>query len=558
VTHRDSDDRGDTPDSETDRVAASPRHATNDGALARDATHDGAAPPDLDVLVVGAGLSGVGAGHYLQTHCPWASYAIFEARGAIGGTWDLFRYPGIRSDSDMHTLGYSFRPWDGEKSIADGASILRYIEDTASESGVDAHIRFHHRVTAAEWSSADARWHVTVERSDTGETLHLTAGFVFACSGYYRYDHGYQPDFAGMEDFAGPIVHPQAWPEDLDVSGRRVVVIGSGATAVTLVPALARAGAQVTMLQRSPSYIASLPERSPVAALARRVLPAKQAGTVAKWFHAVLTQAFYQLSRRYPTFVKRMLRAGLRRELPPGYDIETHFTPRYDPWDQRFCAVPDGDLFEAIRAGTVTVVTDHIERFSRSGLVLTSGTELAADVVVTATGLELLFLGGMALSVDGEHVDPATRLTYKGMMLEGVPNLAIAVGYVNASWTLKCDLTCDYVCRLLNHMRARGLRSCVPRNLDGAAAEDGPLLGLSSGYITRSAHLLPRQGTRQPWRVHQSYLRDWRALKRAPLEDQAMQFSGTRRQTPAWSDGDSRPGAGAGVGAEPAVPVASP
>ncbi len=495
----------------------------------------GTTSPDLDVLVVGAGLSGIGAGHYLQTQCPWARYNIFEARGAIGGTWDLFRYPGIRSDSDMHTLGYSFRPWDGEKSIADGDSILQYIKDTAAESGVDTHIRFHHRVTAADWSSADARWHITAERTDTGETLHLTAGFLFSCSGYYRYDHGYLPDFAGMDDFAGLVVHPQAWPEDLDVSGKRIVVIGSGATTVTLVPALARSAAHVTMLQRSPSYIASLPERSPVAALARKVLPAQQAGTVAKWFHALLTQAFYYASRRHPEFVKRMLRKGLERALPPGYDIATHFTPRYNPWDQRFCATPNGDFFASIRAGTTSVVTDHIERFTENGLLLTSGAELEADIIVTATGLELLFLGGIALSVDGEAVDPASRLTYKGMMIEDVPNLAVAIGYVNASWTLKCDLTCDYVCRLLNYMREHGLTECVAHNDGGASAEDVPLLGLTSGYIQRSAHLLPKQGSHYPWRVSQSYLRDYRSLKMSDIADAVMQFSGPPGVSPASS-----------------------
>ena len=301
--------------------------------------------------MVGAGLSGIGAGHYLQTECPWASYAIFEARDTIGGTWDLFRYPGIRSDSDMHTLGYSFRPWDGEKSIADGDSILQYIKDTAAESGVDAHIRFGHRITAADWSTPESLWHVTAERTDTGETVHLTAGFLFSCSGYYRYDHGYLPAFEGMDDFAGTIVHPQAWPDDIDVTGKRIVVIGSGATAVTLVPALARSAAHVTMLQRSPTYIASLPEKSPVVALLRKLLPAKQAGVAAKWFHALVTQAFYQVSRRYPQLVRRLLLKGLERQLPPGYDIGTHFTPQYNPWDQRFCAVPNGDLFKSICAG---------------------------------------------------------------------------------------------------------------------------------------------------------------------------------------------------------------
>ena len=479
----------------------------------------------FDVLVVGAGLSGIGAGHYLQTECPWASYAIFEARKTIGGTWDLFRYPGIRSDSDMHTLGYSFRPWDGEKSIADGDSILQYIKDTAAASGVDAHIHFNRRITAAHWSTRESLWHITAEGADTNETVHITAGFLFSCSGYYRYDHGYLPDFDGMDDFAGTIVHPQAWPENLAMTGKRIVVIGSGATAMTLVPALARAAAHVTMLQRSPTYVASLPEKSPVVALLRKLLPAKQAGVAAKWFNALMTQAFYNVSRRYPRQVRRLLLKGLERQLPDGYDIATHFTPSYNPWDQRFCAVPNGDLFKSIRDGTASVVTDHIERFTEKGLRLTSGDELEADIIVTATGLQLLFLGGIALSVDGEAVDPASRLTYKGMMLEGVPNMAIAIGYTNASWTLKCDLTCDYVCRLLNHMREQGQTQCVPRNNDGSVGS-GPILGLTSGYIQRSSHLLPKQGSVHPWKVHQSYLRDYRALKMGEIDDSFMEFTG--------------------------------
>ena len=487
-----------------------------------DATH-------LDVLVVGAGLSGVGAGHYLQTECPWATYAIFEARDAIGGTWDLFRYPGIRSDSDMHTLGYSFRPWDGEKSIADGDSILQYIKDTAAESGVDTHIRFHHRVTAADWSTSEARWHVTAERTDTGETIHLTAGFLFSCSGYYRYDHGYLPDFPGMDDFAGTIVHPQAWPEDLDFAGKRVVVIGSGATAVTLVPALARTAAHVTMLQRSPTYVASLPEKSPVVALLRKVLPAQTGGHGGQ---VVPRPGDPGLLPGEPSVPRSWSGACCSRpwsaSCPPGYDIDTHFTPRYNPWDQRFCAVPDGDLFKAIRAGTVVGGHRPHRPLHRAGPPAASGTELEADIIVTATGLELLFLGGIALSVDGEAVDPATRLTYKGMMLEGVPNLAIAIGYINASWTLKCDLTCDYVCRLLNHMHGRGLTKCVPAE-QGCDRGLGPILGLTSGYIQRSAHLLPKQGSTDPWKVHQSYLRDYRALKMSDIDDAIMEFAGPRR-----------------------------
>jgi monooxygenase len=487
-------------------------------------------PPHLDVLIVGAGLSGIGAGHYLQTECPWADYEIFEARDAIGGTWDLFRYPGIRSDSDMHTLGYSFRPWEGEKSIADGDSILQYIKDTASESGVETHIRFNHRIIAASWSTPDSLWRITAERTDTDESLELTASFLFCCSGYYRYDHGYLPDFEGMDDFAGSLVHPQAWPEGLDVTGKQVVVIGSGATAITLVPALARAASHVTMLQRSPSYVASLPEKSPVVSALRKLLPAQQAGTAAKWFHAILTQAFYGVSRKYPKLVRRMLAKGLERQLPPGYDIATHFTPSYNPWDQRFCAVPNGDLFKTLSDGSASVVTDTIERFTEKGLLLSSGNELQADIIVTATGLELLFLGGIALSVDGVCVDPATRLTYKGMMIEGVPNMAVALGYTNASWTLKCDLTCNYVCRLLNHMHEHSLTECVPRNKSGASTASGPLLGLTSGYIQRSAHLLPKQGATHPWKVYQSYWRDYRSLKMSDVDDSIMEFSGPRTQ----------------------------
>jgi monooxygenase len=486
----------------------------------------------LDVLIVGAGLSGIGAAHYLQEECPWATYAIFEARDAIGGTWDLFRYPGIRSDSDMYTLGYSFRPWPGAKSIADGPSILQYIRDTATESGIDKQIRFNHRVIAADWSSADACWHLTAERTDSGERMQLTCGFLFSCSGYYRYDHGYQPAFAGMERFGGAIVHPQAWPEDMDFTGTRVVVIGSGATAVTLIPSLAKTAAHVTMLQRSPTYIASLPDRNPMVTLLRKALPQHYSGRAIRWMMALGTQAFYQFSRRRPNVVKRFLRKGVERQLPKGYDIDTHFTPRYNPWDQRMCVVPNGDLFAAISAGTASVVTDHIDSFTETGLLLTSGAELEADVIVTATGLELLFLGGIELSVDGDVVDPASRLTYKGMMLEGVPNMALAVGYTNASWTLKCDLTCDYVCRLLNSMRAKGQRQCTPVNRS-ATAVAGPMLGLSSGYIARSAHLLPKQGSAYPWQVHQSYLRDYRALKMSAIEDEAMAFTNPKTPEPA-------------------------
>jgi len=478
----------------------------------------------LDVLIVGAGLSGIGAAHYLHAKCPWASYAVFEARDAVGGTWDLFRYPGVRSDSDMFTLGYSFRPWSHDRTIADGGSILQYIRDTAAEAGIHRHIRFHHRVTSAAWSTEDARWHVTAKRADTGESVELTCGFLFSCSGYYRYDRGYLPDFPGIDDYAGMLIHPQAWPEGFDHAGRRIVVIGSGATAITLVPSLAETAEHVTMLQRSPSYIASLPNVSPIAPFVRKVMPARWSAPATRWLHALGTQAFFRFSRLRPHVVSRALRQGVQRQLPPGYDVETHFTPRYDPWDQRLCVVPDGDLFAAISRGTASVVTDRIDRFTEKGLLLESGTELEAEVVVTATGLDLLFLGGIALSVDGEAVDVAARLTYKGIMLEGVPNLAFAVGYTNASWTLKADLTSDYVCRLLDHLRKVGLRQATPRNTGGSVSTE-PLLGLTSGYVQRSAHLFPKQGSRVPWQVHQSYLKDYRALRLKPIQDEAMALS---------------------------------
>jgi monooxygenase len=478
----------------------------------------------LDVLVVGAGLSGIGAGHYLQTECPWASYAIFEARDAIGGTWDLFRYPGIRSDSDMYTLGYSFRPWDGEKAIADGGSILQYIKDTAAEEGIDQHIRFQHRITAANWSTDDGCWHVTAERTDTGEELHLTAGFIFSCSGYYRYDKGYQPDFDGLDRFQGQVIHPQAWPEDLDYAGKRIVVIGSGATAITLIPSLAEKAAHVTMLQRSPTYIVSRPAKDPLAKILKTILPGRLGATAMRWIMAVGTQSTYFISKRRPKLVKKVLLSGVARQLPKGYDVAAHFTPSYNPWDQRLCLVPDGDLFKAIRRGTASVVTDHIETFTETGIRLKSGEELHADIVVSATGLELLFVGGIDVTVDGEEIDVPNRLTYKGMMLEGVPNIAVAIGYTNASWTLKCDLTCDYVMRLLNHLHDNGLRQCTPYNRD-ASISPAPLLGLNSGYIQRAEDKFPKQGTRFPWQVHQSFIRDYRAMKLKGVEDEAMVFS---------------------------------
>jgi monooxygenase len=480
-------------------------------------------PEHLDVLIVGAGLSGIGAAWHLQDRCPGKGYAILEARGDLGGTWDLFRYPGIRSDSDMHTLGYRFKPWTASNSITDGPSILEYVRQTARENGIDEKIRFHHRVAAAEWSSEEACWAVDAERTDTGERVRLTCDFLWTCSGYYRYDEGYTPEFEGTGRFPGPIVHPQHWPEDFDYADKRVVVIGSGATAVTLVPAMAEQAAHVTMLQRSPTYIASLPAQDRLANWLRRRLPDRLAYTIVRWKNVLIQTAFYQLSRRRPNAVKRFIRRGVERALPAGYDVDKHFTPRYNPWDQRMCLVPDGDLFAAISAGEASVVTDRVKTFTERGIELESGEELEADAIVTATGLNLLFLGGMELTVDGEPVDVPSKMTYKGMMLSGVPNMAFTVGYTNASWTLKADLTSEYVCRLLRHMDAHRYRRCVAE-VDPSVTEQ-PLLDFTSGYVQRSLQDFPKQGSREPWKLRQNYVFDIRTIRRGPIDDGAMRFS---------------------------------
>jgi monooxygenase len=479
-------------------------------------------PEHLDALIVGAGLSGVGAAWHLQDRCPGKAYAIFEARGDLGGTWDLFRYPGIRSDSDMHTLGYRFKPWTADKSITDGSSILEYVRETAIDHGIEDKIRFHHRVVAASWSSEGSRWTVEAENTETGETVRVTCDFLWACSGYYRYDQGYAPEFEGIDRFSGEVVHPQHWPEDLDYADKRVVVVGSGATAVTLVPAMAERAAHVTMLQRSPTYIASLPAEDGIATRLRRFLPERAAYSLVRWKNVLIQTAFYQLSRRRPEIVKRFIRKGVERALPPGYDVDKHFTPRYNPWDQRMCLVPDSDLFRAISKGDASVVTDRIATFTERGVELESGEELEADVIVTATGLNLLFLGGMQLSVDGEEVDIPSKMAYKGMMLSGVPNLAFTVGYTNASWTLKADLTSEYVCRLLNHMDAHGFRRSVPE-VDSSVTEE-PLLDFTSGYVLRSLDRFPKQGSKEPWKLRQNYIFDIRTIRRGPIDDGAMRF----------------------------------
>lgn len=476
-----------------------------------------------DVLIVGAGLSGIGAGHHLQDKCPNRSYVILEGREAIGGTWDLFRYPGIRSDSDMYTLGYSFKPWKAAKSIADGPSILSYINETATEDGIDQHVRFNHRVKRASWSSDDARWTVEAEVGPDKTLARFTCNFLFNCTGYYNYDEGYTPDFEGMDDFNGQIIHPQKWPEDLDYSDKKVVVIGSGATAVTLVPSMADKAAHVTMLQRSPTYVMSLPYKDVIGNALRRILPGKLAYALTRWKNVLLTIYFYQMCRRRPEMVKKWLRKQLRKALGPDYDLDTHFKPSYNPWDQRLCFVPDGDMFETIRNGKASIVTDHIDRFTRTGIQLKSGQQLEADIIVTATGLNLLALGGMELSVDGQSIKLPETMGYKGMMISDVPNFAIALGYTNASWTLKCDLTCEYVCRLLNYMDARGLDQCTPR-INDSSIEPVPFIDLKSGYVERSIDNFPKQGSKAPWKLYQNYAFDIMSLKFGKLEDGAMQF----------------------------------
>jgi monooxygenase len=484
-------------------------------------------PPEVehfDVVVVGAGLSGIGVACHLSNTCPNKSFVVLEARESIGGTWDLFRYPGVRSDSDMFTLGYAFNPWTEPKTLADGPSILRYIRETAAKHGADRHIRYRQRVVAASWSTPSARWLLEVADESTGRSTEVTCSFLYLNCGYYRYDAGYSPEIAGTDRFEGRIVHPQHWPADLDYKNKRVVVIGSGATAVTLVPAMTHDAAHVTMLQRSPTYVASVPSLDPFAALLRRHLPARVAYRVVRWKNILTAILLYQVCQRAPGFMRKLIRKGVKKSLPPGYDVDTHFNPRYDPWDQRMCFVPDSDLFKAIAAGAVSVVTDEIESFTEHGLRLASGGELEADVVVTATGLNLQLMGGIELEVDGQEVDLSTTFSYKGIMFTGLPNLASTFGYTNASWTLKADLGARYVCRLLELMDERGYDVATPRAPDpGMAAE--AFIGLTSGYVRRSIDRLPRQASRTPWRLHQNYLLDLRLLRHGQVDDGTIELS---------------------------------
>jgi len=478
----------------------------------------------FDVLIVGAGISGVGAAYHLKTRCPGRTFAIFEARHTLGGTWDLFRYPGVRSDSDMFTLGFSFRPWTEAKAIADGPAILSYLTQTARDNGIDRHIRFGRKVKSASWDSAQSRWTVTFERGSEAPPEQVRCNFLHMCAGYYNYAQGYRPDFPGEADFAGRIVHPQFWPADLDYAGKRVVVIGSGATAVTLVPEMARDAAHVTMLQRSPTYVVSRPAEDAFANTLRARLPAKLAYAIVRWRNVLMQLWFYNFARRKPEKVKAAIIDMARAQLGPDYDVATHFTPTYNPWDQRLCLVPDADLFEAIKAGSASVVTDKIEAFTEDGIRLASGEELAADIIVTATGLDMQLMGGLEVSVDGARVDLPSTFSYKGMMYSGAPNLASSFGYTNASWTLKADLTAEYLCRLLNHMLRHGYTECRPINDDPDLAAE-PWLSFSSGYVRRAIDRLPKQGAKIPWRVHQNYALDVLAFRFGSPEDGVMRFS---------------------------------
>ncbi|WP_310777388.1 flavin-containing monooxygenase [Mycobacterium sp. Z3061] len=477
----------------------------------------------LDVVIVGAGISGVSAAWHLQDRCPTKSFAILEKRADMGGTWDLFRYPGIRSDSDMYTLGFRFRPWTERQAIADGKPILDYVKSTAAMYGIDKHIRFQQQVIAADWSTADNRW--TLQIDSNGTRSELTCSFLFLCSGYYNYEKGYAPTFTGAEDFTGPIIHPQHWPEDLDYQDKNIVVIGSGATAVTLVPALANSGAKhVTMLQRSPTYIVSQPEADGIADKLNRYLPEKAAYTAIRWKNVVRQAAVYGACKKWPRRMRKTLMGLAQRQLPEGYDVRKHFGPHYSPWDQRLCLVPNGDLFRAIRHGKADVVTDTIERFTATGLRLNSGTELQADIIVTATGLNLQLFGGATTSIDDEPLDLTKTMAYKGMMLSGIPNMVYTVGYTNASWTLKADLVSEFACRLINYMDDKGYDTVV---VDEPApdVEDRPFMEFTPGYVLRSLDELPKQGSRTPWRLNQNYLRDIHLIRRGKIADEGLRFA---------------------------------
>jgi monooxygenase len=492
--------------------------------MARPTPNKPARVDHFDVLIIGAGLSGVAAACHLRKKSPQREFAIVEARDCIGGTWDLFRYPGVRSDSDMFTLGYSFRPWTETKAIADGQAILRYIRATAGEHEIDGKIRFNHRLQRCSWSAKEMRWRVQAERTGSGEQVYLTCNFLLMCSGYYSYQRGFSPSLPGIDQFKGAVIHPQDWTSAIDYTGKRVVVIGSGATAVTLTPELAKSAGTVTLLQRSPTYVVAWPDEDRIANRLRRWLPAGTACAITRWKNVATGMYFHRLCKRNPARARAMILNGVRQAVGPDCDVAAHFNPRYNPWEQRLCLAPNGDFFQSIRQGRTTIVTDEIETFVDTGLKLRSGRQLAADLVITATGLNLQVFGGAKLDVDGQPVDPANLLCYKGVLFSDIPNFAAVTGYSNASWTLKAELICDYVCRLLDYMDRRGFIWCMPRNRD-AGVERLPPVDLSSGYLQRALHKLPKQGSRRPWRIHQNYLQDLITLRYSPFDDGVLEFA---------------------------------
>ena len=478
----------------------------------------------FNVIVVGAGISGIGAGYYLQKKCPNKSFVILEGRDNIGGTWDLFRYPGIRSDSDMNTMGFRFKPWMGVKSIADGPSILSYLHETVKENDLNKKIHFNQWVNEASWSSRDSQWTVQVENKKTQELQDFTCDFLFLCGGYYNYEEGYTPHFAGRENFLGQIIHPQKWPKNLDYKNKKVVVIGSGATAVTIIPTMAEEAAHVTMLQRSPTYFLSAPDEDPVGNFLRKFISSKLTYKLVRWKNIRFQWWFFQKCRKFPKKVKEFLIKQVREELGPNYDIETHFTPKYNPWEQRMCLVPNGDFFNAINAGKASVITDHIDRFTKKGIKLKSGGEVEADLIVTATGLNLEVCNGIKLEVDNNEVDISKTMTYKGMMFSDIPNLVATFGYTNASWTLRADLTSEYVCRLLNFMDKKGYANCCPRTAEHVEP-DGDWLDFTSGYVKRSMHKFPKQGSRDPWRNTQNFPKDVLAIRWGNIDNKELKFT---------------------------------
>ena len=476
----------------------------------------------VDVLIIGAGLAGIGGACQLRRQCPDRTFTVLESRAVSGGTWDLFRYPGIRSDSDMYTYSYSFKPWRDKSTIADGHKILSYIREAAADYDVEQHIRYQHKVVAANWSDVDKRWHVTARRGDTAERVTISCKFVFNCTGYYDYEQGYTPAFAGMDDFNGQVLHAQHWPEDLDYHDKRVIVVGSGATAVTLVPTLSKDTASLVMLQRTPTYIATVPSEDPLAKKLRKWLPESWTFRLTRWKKVLFQIYVYKLSRKRPDDLRRFMLGQVRQALGPDYDIKTHFTPPYNPWDQRLCAVPDGDMFKAIKQGRAEVITDHIERFNKTGIALKSGAQLDADIVILATGLNLQFAGGIEYSINNEKVDYTKHFIYRGMMFSDVPNMAFTVGYTNSSWTLKTDLTSNYVCRLLKKMARGGFASVTPR-MKGSV-EEMPLLDFDAGYVLRAREQFPKQGNRLPWKNYQDYIRDFIGLRLRSLRDKELEF----------------------------------